>query len=77
MVGSWTDNLEARIAAASDAWFETVQAKCLAEEREQEIAAAALTIEDLTAAVVELGELFAEQDDALVELAELISEEGG
>ena len=33
-----------------------------------------LSIEDLMNAIVELGELFAEQDDALVELAELIGE---
>ena len=32
----------------------------------------ALNVEDLTTALLELGELFAEQDDALVELAELI-----
>lgn len=32
----------------------------------------ALNVEDLTMALLELGELFAEQDDALVELAELI-----
>lgn len=31
-----------------------------------------LNINDLMNALVELGELFAEQDDALVELAELI-----
>lgn len=30
--------------------------------------------EDIMAALVELGELFAAQDDALVELAELITE---
>ena len=34
----------------------------------------ATNIEDLTNALLELGELFAEQDDALVELAELIEE---
>lgn len=34
------------------------------------------TIEDVLNALAELGELFAEQEDALVELAELI-EEGG
>ena len=34
----------------------------------------AINIEDLTNALLELGELFAEQDDALVELAELIEE---
>lgn len=33
-----------------------------------------LSIEDLMNAMVELGDLFAEQDDALVELAELIAE---
>lgn len=32
----------------------------------------AINVDDLTSALVELGELFAEQDDALVELAELI-----
>lgn len=32
----------------------------------------AVSIEDIMNAMVELGELFAEQDDALVELAELI-----
>lgn len=32
----------------------------------------AVNIEDIMNAIVELGELFAEQDDALVELAELI-----
>lgn len=31
-------------------------------------------LEDITNAIVELGELFAEQDDALVELAEIIAE---
>ena len=36
----------------------------------------AINVEDLMAAVVELGELFAEQDDALVELAGMITEEG-
>ena len=36
----------------------------------------ASTIEDVLNALAELGELFAEQEDALVELAELI-EEGG
>lgn len=35
----------------------------------------ALSIDDVMNAIVELGELFAEQDDALVELAGLI--EGG
>lgn len=34
-----------------------------------------LSVEDLMNALVELGELFAEQDDALVELAELLVEE--
>lgn len=34
----------------------------------------ATNIEDITNALLELGELFAEQDDALVELAELIEE---
>ncbi len=33
-----------------------------------------VNIEDLTSALVELGELFAAQDDALVELAGLIEE---
>lgn len=33
-----------------------------------------LSIDDIMNAIVELGELFAEQDDALVELAELIAE---
>lgn len=33
------------------------------------------SIEDLMNALVELGELFAEQDDALVELAELLGGE--
>lgn len=32
-------------------------------------------VDDITSALVELGELLAEQDDALVELAELIEEE--
>ncbi len=32
-------------------------------------------ISDITDALVELGELFAEQDDALVELAEIILQE--
>lgn len=39
-----------------------------------EAAKNALSIDDLMNALVELGELFAEQDDALVELAELIEE---
>ena len=34
----------------------------------------AANADDIMAALVELGELFAAQDDALVELAELISE---
>ena len=34
----------------------------------------AINIEDISAALVELGELFAAQDDALVELAEIITE---
>lgn len=34
----------------------------------------AVSIDDIMNAMVELGELFAEQDDALVELAELIEE---
>jgi len=34
----------------------------------------ALSIEDVMNAIVELGDLFAEQDDALVELASLIEE---
>ncbi len=34
----------------------------------------ALNIDDVMNAIVELGELFAEQDDALVELASLIEE---
>ena len=34
----------------------------------------ALSVDDIMNAMVELGELFAEQDDALVELAELIEE---
>lgn len=34
----------------------------------------AMSIDDIMNAMVELGELFAEQDDALVELAELIEE---
>ena len=39
----------------------------LNEERQNRI--------DLEDAVMELGELFAEQDDALVELAEIVAEE--
>lgn len=35
----------------------------------------AVNIEDVTLAMLELGELFAEQDDAIVELAELIIEQ--
>ena len=34
----------------------------------------AMNIDDVMNAIVELGELFAEQDDALVELASLIEE---
>lgn len=34
----------------------------------------AISIEDVMGALVELGEIVAEQDDALVELAEIISE---
>lgn len=33
-----------------------------------------VNIEDITSALVELGELFAEQDDALVELAGMMEE---
>lgn len=33
-----------------------------------------LNIEDITNAIVELGDLFAAQDDAIVELAEIIAE---
>ena len=33
-----------------------------------------VSVEDVMNALVELGELFAEQDDALVELAELLEE---
>ena len=76
MIGNWTDSLAERIAAKPEVWFNLVQAKCYAEEREIAIETQKLTVEDLTAAVLELGELFAAQDDALVELAELI-EEGG
>jgi len=51
----------------------------LDKAKEQEASAAAadaakLTLDDLAGALVELGELLAEQDDALVELAELIEE---
>ena len=73
MYGTWADNLESRIAANQELWFLTVKNRCLAEEREAVIEASKLTVEDLTSAVLELGELFAEQDDALVELAELIA----
>ena len=76
MIGNWTDRLEERIAARPEVWFNLVQAKCYAEERKIAIETQRPTVEDLTAAVLELGELFAAQDDALVELAELI-EEGG
>lgn len=34
----------------------------------------AINLEDVMGALVELGEIVAEQDDALVELAEIISE---
>lgn len=34
----------------------------------------AINIEDITVAMLELGELLAEQDDAIVELADLIAE---
>ena len=47
----------------------------LAQAKELEKPAVSkLTVEDLATAVMELGELFAEQDDALVELAEIIME---
>lgn len=73
MYGSWTDELRERIAARQELWFLAVKNRCLAEEREAIIEASKLTVEDLTEALVELGELIAEQDDALVELAGLIS----
>lgn len=73
MYGNWSGDLEARITANPELWFLTVKNRCLAEEREAVIEASKLTVEDLTSAVLELGELFAEQDDALVELAELIA----
>jgi len=34
----------------------------------------AINVEDVTAALVELGDMLAAQDDALVELAEIIAE---
>ena len=74
MYGTWADGLEARIAAHPDAWFRTVRDRCIVEEQAAKIEESKLTIEDLTGAVLELGELLAEQDDALVELAELIEE---
>ena len=37
----------------------------------------AVNIEDIMSALVEVGEIVAAQDDALVELAELIEESGG
>ena len=54
--------------------FRTVRDRCLVEEQAARLEASKLTVEDLTGAVLELGELLAEQDDALVELAELIEE---
>lgn len=74
MVGSWTDSLESRIAKNPDAWFRTVKNRCEIEAKTAAIAAAKPTVEDLSNAVAELGELFAAQDDAIVELAELIAE---
>lgn len=73
MEGSWADNLPERITGSPDVWFQLVQARCLAEERQAKIERAKLTIDDLTDAVMELGELYAAQDDAIVELAELIA----
>lgn len=73
MVGNWADGLEARIAKNPDAWFKTVKARCDIEAKQADIAAAKPTVEDLSNAVAELGELFAAQDDAIVELAELIA----
>lgn len=76
MTGNWTEGLEQRIAAKPELWFNLVQARCTAEERKIAIETQKPTVEELTAAVLELGDLIAAQDDALVELAELI-EEGG
>ena len=61
----WSDTLEAEIEANYIEWLTVAQ----------EESAPKLTLDDVVGAVLELGELFAEQDDAIVELAGLI--EGG
>ena len=65
------ERLLRRIAQNFSGWLASAKAE---EESAADKEAGKLTIEDLTAAVLELGELFAEQDDALVELAGLIEE---
>lgn len=65
------DRMWGRVSSAFRLWLEKakeLEAQARAEE------AAKLSMEDLAEALVELGELLAEQDDAIVELAELIEE---
>lgn len=67
-----TPGLQERIERSFDKFFAAAKAADAEAEKKAAAEAEKLTVEDIAEAVLELGELYAAQDDAIVELAELI-----